>query len=123
MRVSSRKSSHFYSKNALVRLYGVPQMFAIEADDAEGWVDVIDLKEAGAPFSRGNRSSGRLVAPQKVNWRSRNRGGELVSESKESSGSGCGCLGVVIFWLILTLGFNLPNETAFWITILAWVLA
>lgn len=46
MRVSCDPKSPHYNRFSYVRLYGVPQMFALEADDVEGWVDVIDLPEA-----------------------------------------------------------------------------
>lgn len=57
MRVSSVRGSPHYVRWALVKLYGAPQPLALEADDVEGWVDVVDLAapephEKGGPAAR-----------------------------------------------------------------------
>ena len=44
MRVSCRPGTPNYSRGAWILLDGKPAMFAVAADDAEGWVDVIDYK-------------------------------------------------------------------------------
>jgi hypothetical protein len=43
VRVSAIRTSPHYQRFALVTLDGRPQSFAVEADDLEGWVDVVDL--------------------------------------------------------------------------------
>lgn len=54
MRVSTLRTSALYTKNAQVLLDGRPMAFAVEADDEEGWVDVLDLvsKENPLPTKR-----------------------------------------------------------------------
>jgi hypothetical protein len=44
VRVSAIRTSPHYHRFALVILDGQPQSFAVEADDLEGWVDVVDLE-------------------------------------------------------------------------------
>lgn len=51
MRVSAVKRSQHYSADSLVKLDGRAMPFAIEADDEEGWVDVVDIK--ASQFTRG----------------------------------------------------------------------
>lgn len=55
MRVSADKRSPHYERWALISLYGRPEVFALEADDAEGWVDVIDVAAATAAYERGEK--------------------------------------------------------------------
>lgn len=44
MRVSSLRLDPHYQRNALVTLDGRAMAFAVEADDVEGWVEVVDLE-------------------------------------------------------------------------------
>lgn len=43
MRISALRTSPHYSRNAIVKLDGRPLSFCVEADDAEGWAEVVDL--------------------------------------------------------------------------------
>jgi hypothetical protein len=55
VRVSADKKSPHYHRWALVTLYSRPEVFALEADDVEGWVDVVDIAAACAACERGEK--------------------------------------------------------------------
>lgn len=44
MRVSTLRTSPHYSRDVFVKLDGRALNFCIEADDVEGWVEVVDLE-------------------------------------------------------------------------------
>jgi hypothetical protein len=44
VRVSALRTSPHYARNAQVLLDGRAMSFAVEADDKEGWVEVVDLE-------------------------------------------------------------------------------
>lgn len=45
MRVSALRLSPHYSRHAFVLLDGRALNFCVEADDVEGWVEVVDLEQ------------------------------------------------------------------------------
>lgn len=49
MRVSALRTSPHYMRNALVLLDGRAMSMCVEADDVEGWVEVVDLESPRVP--------------------------------------------------------------------------
>lgn len=60
MRVSALRLSPHYQRNAQVLLDGRPCPFAVEADDVEGWVEVVDLDRVFEPREAKRYATKRL---------------------------------------------------------------